>query len=117
MSGEPARIEKSWGYELVFHADANYTCKHLVYTKRGVASSLHYHRQKHECFTILVGVFEIQVGHAKPVTYESGDVLVLPPSTKHRVRLAHRSHMGVIIEASSFDDPEDCVRVEPSEGT
>jgi quercetin dioxygenase-like cupin family protein len=110
------RIEKDWGHEIIVHADERYTCKHLVYTEPGQASSLHYHRNKHECFTVANGVFELEVGDAAPTLLVRGEFVVLPPGMKHRLRFMWaRTGAGLIVESSSFDDPLDCVRLVPSE--
>jgi quercetin dioxygenase-like cupin family protein len=110
------RIEKAWGHELIIHADERYTCKHLVYTCPGQASSFHFHRHKHECFTVANGIFELEVGDAHPRMLVRGEYVVLEPGMKHRLRFMHaRTGAGLIIEASSFDDPLDCVRLVPSE--
>lgn len=108
------RIEKSWGYEHILH-NGTYCAKLLVYTKP-IASSLHYHERKHETFIVASGQFEVFVerpsGHVTKGWLEPGAHLVLPPGTKHRIRCLIP---GTIIEASSHDDPSDCVRIEPSE--
>jgi mannose-6-phosphate isomerase-like protein (cupin superfamily) len=104
-------IEKSWGYEKIIE-NGQYCMKLLVYT-RPIASSLHYHARKHETFYVASGKFRIEWGHKRIAwTFEEGDHLALPPGTPHRVRCLVP---GVIVEASSHDDPQDCVRLEPSE--
>lgn len=119
-------IEKSWGYELLIHNGA-YCMKLLVYTKP-IASSLHYHESKDESFYVASGMFELQVGDYQIGATPEGDLVAsprkslqafprgsyihLPPRTHHRVRCIEP---GVIVEASTHDDPEDCVRLEPSE--
>ena len=104
-----------WGREVLLVNDA-YCAKLLIYD--GVrTSSKHYHRDKHETFAILEGEFEIQWGPLgrKPETriFGQGDCLVLAPCTVHRVKCLSPSG-GKIFEASTHDDQEDCVRLEPS---
>jgi quercetin dioxygenase-like cupin family protein len=102
-------IVKTWGHEQLIH-NGDYCMKLLVYTRQ-IASSLHYHERKHETFFISSGVFWVEVdGELRNCV--TGDVIVLPPNTRHRVRCIQP---GVIVEASSHDDPLDCVRLEPSE--
>lgn len=109
------RVEKSWGYEALIYNGA-YCTKLLVYTKR-IASSLHYHEKKHEIFIVHSGKFDIDTFQpgatgAASRLYFPGDYLVLPPLTRHRIRCLEP---GTIIETSTHDDPEDCVRLVPSE--
>jgi mannose-6-phosphate isomerase-like protein (cupin superfamily) len=104
------RIEKSWGHELIVH-NQGYCLKLLVY-ERPIASSYHYHDTKHECFFVHSGRFEIEIDGSVPGTLLPSDRVVLPPKTKHRIRCIEP---GTIVEASSFDDPLDCVRIIQSE--
>lgn len=111
----PSRVKKTWGYEEVLH-NGDYCAKLLVYTER-IASSLHYHQRKHETFYIASGIFEITIGipGADSATVRLrgvGEHVVLPPKTVHRIRCVEP---GVIVESSSHDDPDDCVRLVPSE--
>jgi quercetin dioxygenase-like cupin family protein len=103
-------IEKSWGYEKIIH-NSRYCMKLLVYTKP-IASSLHFHIEKHECFFIASGLFKIETDGGPPMTYEPGDHVEIPAGMKHRVRCVEP---GCIVEASTYDDPQDCIRLEPSE--
>lgn len=104
------RIEKSWGYEQVIH-NGDYCCKKLVYTKP-IASSLHYHNDKHETFTVMNGIFSVTIDEDDSKVMTQGDTVVIPPRTRHRVRCISP---GTIIESSTHDYPQDCVRLVPSE--
>ena len=101
---------KNWGGEVLIH-NGDYCMKLLVYTKQ-LASSLHFHERKHESFFIASGEFEIEIAEARPALYGPGGFIVLKPGTTHRVRCIEP---GTIVEASTKDDPEDCVRIVPSE--
>jgi mannose-6-phosphate isomerase-like protein (cupin superfamily) len=105
-------IEKSWGHELLIH-NGDYCCKELVYLK-AITSSMHYHDKKHETFVVRSGMFSVYVENDAREwrTMGAGDWIVIPPKTTHRVRCLKP---GVIVEASTHDDPEDCVRLIPSE--
>jgi quercetin dioxygenase-like cupin family protein len=103
-------IEKSWGYEKIIY-NGSYCMKLLVYLKP-IASSLHFHVSKHESFYVASGQFKIDQGDGIRYTYGPGDHIVLTQGTKHRVRCIEP---GTIVEASTHDDPADCVRLEPSE--
>lgn len=103
------RTEKTWGYEELIY-NKQYCCKKLVYTAVK-ASSLHYHEYKHETFVVASGVFRIESTHFNGTMY-AGDSLVLPPKTVHRVKCVTP---GTIVECSTRDEPNDCVRLEPSD--
>ncbi len=103
------KTQKNWGHEILVHNE-DYCCKLLVYEKR-VASSLHYHERKHETFVVQSGLFIVsRMGHS--VVMHPGDRMVIPPKSPHRVRCLEP---GTIVEASTFDDPSDCVRLIESE--
>lgn len=111
------RIPKMWGQEIILHNGA-YCCKLLQYD--GIrTSSRHFHETKHETFVILKGFFDIEWHMLDdPETkgakrFGPGAALVLEPRTVHRVTCLTESG-GMIVEASSHDDPKDCVRLEPS---
>jgi hypothetical protein len=114
---EVARIPKMWGKEIIL-VDDTYCVKLLQYD--GVrTSSKHFHEWKHETFAILSGEFEIEWypadnPRARIVErYHVGACLVLPPRTVHRITCLSPEG-GTIFEASSHEDPDDCVRLAPS---
>lgn len=111
------KVPKIWGHEMIFNREP-YCVKFLQYD--GVrTSSLHYHEKKHETFIILKGLFEIEFYSLddEQNRYEGkhgpGAVFVLEPRTAHRLKCLSPTG-GVIVEASSKEDPDDCVRLEPS---
>lgn len=110
------RVWKSWGYEEILH-NGEYCCKKLVYTKH-IASSMHYHDTKHETFVVGAGSFIIETAkELRERTKQSrlavsGSFVILPPGMTHRIRCVE---LGFLVEASTPDDPLDCVRLEASE--
>ena len=112
------KVPKMWGRELILHNDERYCCKLLQYD--GIrTSSQHYHEKKHETFVILRGRFRVEwyslddhTAHGDD-TLTPGGVVSLDPRTVHRVTCLNGDG-GVIVEASSHDDPNDCVRLAPS---
>lgn len=104
---------KSWGYEQeIYNSPGKYCVKLLVYTKRGIASSLHYHEKKEETFVITTGEFQIEINDYDPFKVGQGNFFTLKPGDRHRVRCIQP---GVIVECSTYDDPADCIRLVPSE--
>lgn len=104
------KVEKTWGFEQIIH-NGDYCCKLLVY-RRPIASSMHYHPKKHETFYIASGWFEVEIGNNRAEVMGPYQSIVIPPNTPHRVRC---TIPGTIVEASTHDDPEDVVRLIPSE--
>ena len=112
------RVQKVWGREIILH-DGEYCCKLLQYD--GIrTSSEHYHETKHETFVVLKGLFEISWYMLDNVNERQdaarmgpGACIVLAPRTVHLVKCLSPDG-GTIVEASSKEDPDDCVRLTPS---
>lgn len=117
MRVELENIPKMWGKEVILYA-GEYCAKLLKYAGP-YTSSEHYHVEKHETFIVVDGEFEIEWYHKDHPSQKNkqlfgvGKILVLPPDTVHRVKCLSPEG-GTIFEASSIEDPDDCVRLKPS---
>jgi mannose-6-phosphate isomerase len=86
---ETRKVEKPWGYELIWaHADT-YVGK-LLFVKAGESLSLQFHREKDESWLVQSGRAKVELGEAgDPVLKEevvaAGIALHFPPGTVHRV--------------------------------
>jgi len=110
------RVEKPWGWELVWAETEHYAGK-LLFVKSGGALSLQFHREKDEAWHILEGRLEIQLG-------EPGDAILnteivgagasfhFPPGTVHRARGVQDS---LIVEVST-PHLDDVVRLDDDYG-
>ncbi len=85
----PRKIEKPWGYELIFAHTPKYAGK-LMFVMGGHRLSLQYHKEKDETFYVYRGkaIIEIEGKDGQLVQSEvsSGDCFRVPPLTKHRLR-------------------------------
>jgi mannose-6-phosphate isomerase len=113
---ETRRIEKPWGWELLWaHADA-YVGK-LLFIKAGHSLSLQFHRLKDESWYVQEGRAELEMS-------EPGDALMyrevvgpgaafrLEPGTVHRIKALEDT---VVLEVST-PNLEDVVRLEDDYG-
>src|SRR4030095_4541942 len=85
----PERIEKTWGYELIYAATSQYAGK-ILFIKRGEALSLQYHKRKEESLYIYDGSVEfvtIDKATASPVTLvlKEGEGIHIRPGMQHRL--------------------------------
>ncbi len=82
------RVEKPWGYELIWARTGDYVGK-VLHINRGHRLSLQYHRQKEETFLLYTGkmtlVFENEQGTLEEITMLPGDAHHVPPGKKHRM--------------------------------
>jgi mannose-6-phosphate isomerase-like protein (cupin superfamily) len=86
---EPRRVDKPWGYELIWaHADA-YVGK-VLFVKAGESLSLQFHREKDEAWLVQSGRAKLELGSAgDPVLSQEvvagGAAFHFPPGTVHRI--------------------------------
>ena len=92
-SGAPfrgERIDKPWGYELVWAHTDRYVGK-LLHIDAGQALSLQYHRVKDETLHLLSGALELEVGvedeasSLETLTLRPGDSIHMWPGRRHRL--------------------------------
>jgi mannose-6-phosphate isomerase len=84
----PRRVEKPWGWELVWAETEDYVGK-LLFVRAGEALSLQYHEVKDESWLVREGRAVLELGEVgekpEPVEIEPGDAFHFRPGTVHRV--------------------------------
>ena len=85
---DESRVEKPWGYELVWAKTDRYLGKVLHITK-GEALSLQYHERKDEFQYVVAGCVDIEIGGEDGALtthrMRPGDTLHIKPGTRHRL--------------------------------
>lgn len=107
------KVEKGWGYELIF-ANENEYCGKVLHFQTGEETSMHYHAIKEETFYVLSGEYEvtmINTMNAEPIEKHLivGDNLKISRNEPHKIKAIVG---GDIIEVSSRDDPLDSYRIQ-----
>ena len=117
-SGAPfrgERIDKPWGYELVWAHTDRYVGK-ILHVRAGESLSLQYHRRKEETMQVLSGVLSLEVAsegeERRTVRLAAGEGWHLPPGTRHRVTAIEDTD---ILEVST-PELDDVVRLEDRYG-
>ena len=109
------RVEKPWGYEIVYALTERY-CGKIIFVRKGEALSLQVHREKDEVVYLQEGRIELEVGEAgRPPDVEvvtPGRGYRLRPGTVHRWRALEDS---VVLEVST-PEIDDVVRLEDRYG-
>ena len=113
---QPQRVEKPWGWELIWALTEQY-CGKLLFVRAGEALSLQYHETKDESWFVQEGRAELElsaVGDAEREVVEigPGDCFRFQPLTVHRVRAIEDT---LVIEVST-PDLDDVVRLEDAYG-
>ena len=113
---EPTKVEKPWGYELIWALTDEY-CGKILFVKAGESLSLQFHREKDESWLIHKGRAELEIGAPGVKTPNSeivgpGAAFRIKPGTIHRVKALEDT---TIIEVST-PQLEDVVRLEDRYG-
>jgi mannose-6-phosphate isomerase len=109
------RVDKPWGYELVYAVTDRY-CGKVIFINAGEELSLQFHKEKDETIFVQSGRAEFEIGDpGKPVDSEviaPGRAFHIAPGTVHRIRALEDT---VILEVST-PELDDIVRLEDKYG-
>ena len=113
---EPKKVDKPWGYELIFAVTERYAGK-LLHVKAGESLSLQFHNVKDEAWYVLEGRAEVELGAPGDSVLASevvgpGAAFRFTPGTVHRVKAVEDT---TILEVST-PELDDVVRLEDSYG-
>jgi mannose-6-phosphate isomerase-like protein (cupin superfamily) len=110
-----SRVEKPWGYELVYARTEQY-CGKVIVVRAGEELSLQFHKKKDETIFVQSGRVEFEIGEpGKPVDTEviaPGRAFRLRPGTVHRMRALEDT---ILLEVST-PETDDVVRLEDRYG-
>jgi mannose-6-phosphate isomerase-like protein (cupin superfamily) len=110
------KIEKPWGYELLWARTADYAGK-ILHIRKGHKLSLQYHRRKEETILLRSGrmllVLEDDNGILREIEVAAGDAYHIPVARKHRMIALDEDCEVFEVSTSEL---EDVVRIEDSYG-
>ena len=86
---DPERVEKPWGYELIWAHGDEYVGK-ILFVRAGQSLSLQFHREKDESWYVQEGRAKVEVGAPGDAVLDSevlgpGAALRFRPGTVHRI--------------------------------
>jgi mannose-6-phosphate isomerase len=115
-SVEPRKVEKPWGWELVW-AETDYYLGKLLFVRAGQSLSLQFHNLKDEAWYVEAGRAELELGDAGQGILNTevigpGAAFHFAPGTVHRVTALEDT---TIVEVSTAH-PDDVVRLEDRYG-
>jgi mannose-6-phosphate isomerase-like protein (cupin superfamily) len=115
-STEPRRVEKPWGYELIWAETETYVGK-ILFIKAGESLSLQFHRTKDESWLVQSGRAKVELGSAGAAVLNeevigSGATFRFRPGTVHRITALEDT---TIVEVST-PHLDDVVRLEDRYG-
>ncbi|HVM95703.1 MAG TPA: cupin domain-containing protein [Candidatus Acidoferrales bacterium] len=111
----PRRVDKPWGYELIWAETDRYVGKTL-HIERGEALSLQFHERKDETICVLSGILQLEIGHddqpSQTLTLSPGQSFHITPGLRHRMTAIETCD---VLEAST-PELDDVVRLEDRYG-
>ena len=110
VENEVRRIEKPWGYEIVYGLTDRY-CGKLLFIRKGEQLSLQFHRRKDEVVYVQEGEIELEVAGETEIV-GAGRAFRFVPSTVHRWRALEDT---TILEVST-PELDDVVRLDDRYG-
>ena len=111
----PRRVDKPWGYELIWAEATRYVGK-LLHINAGEALSYQYHEVKEETIYVLNGTLTLHVaeddGKPSEITLGPGESFHITPGLRHRFEAKEEVEL---LEAST-PELDDVVRLEDRYG-
>ncbi len=114
ISQKGKKVEKPWGYELIWAHTERYVGK-ILHIHKGESLSYQYHRIKDETIYLLHGLMELEIGDEKgreKQQLEPGACVHIAPGTRHRMTALEDCD---ILEVST-PELDDVVRLEDRYG-
>ncbi|TFG47537.1 MAG: cupin domain-containing protein [Gemmatimonadales bacterium] len=114
MPEVPYRIEKPWGYELVWARTERYVGK-ILHVKAGHVLSLQYHHKKDETMHVLRGELILRTRPGEVLVervFREGESVHIPPPLVHQIEAVVDTD---VLEAST-PELDDLVRLEDRYG-
>lgn len=117
-SKQTGKIDKGWGYEIIWCSEENYCGKFLVFENVGSKFSMHFHKEKDETWFVNKGRFTlnwIDTKTAQLYTKElkEGETWRNPPLMPHQLIALEPG--STISEVSTADSVEDNYRIIPGD--
>ena len=111
----PRRVDKPWGWELVWAETDDYVGK-LLFVRAGESLSLQYHERKDESWLVRDGRAKLELGEVdgdlETTEVAPGDTFRFRPGTVHRLSALEDT---LVVEGST-PELEDVVRLDDAYG-
>ena len=112
------KIDKGWGFELVFANNDKYCGKLLVFERAGAKTSLVFHKEKAKSWFVNAGKFKIKfidvaTGEVKEAVLEEGQTADFGQLGPHQVESLVAN--SIIFEVGTGDYVEDRFRLAPGD--
>ena len=114
MTRLEGKVDKGWGYEVIWATNDKYCGKIMVFEKVGAKFSMHFHKEKDETWFVNNGRFLLRWidttdASLREQELKSGDVWHNPPLQPHQLVCIEAG--SSITEVSTPDSVEDNYRI------
>ena len=118
MTQLTGKVDKGWGYEIIWATNEKYCGKIMVFEKVGAKFSMHFHKEKDETWFVNAGAFRLIYCDTTTATYvekvlQEGDTWRNHPMVPHQLIALKANSM--IFEVSTADSVEDNYRIAPGD--
>ena len=112
------KVDKGWGFEIVFANNDKYCGKLLVFERAGAKTSLVFHKEKTKSWFVNAGKFKVRyidvsTGEIKEAVLEEGKTADFGPLGPHQVEALVAG--SIIFEVGTADYAEDRFRLAPGD--
>jgi hypothetical protein len=115
---KPGKIDKGWGFEVLWANNDKFSGKLLVFPKAGAKTSMVFHKEKRKSWFVNAGRFKLifvdtQSGEVKEAILEEGKTVDLAELGPHQLECLVAN--SVIFEVGTTDFIEDRFRLSPGD--
>lgn len=116
---KPGKVDKNWGYEIIWSSNQHYCGKILVFEKVGAKTTMMIHKNRKKSWFVNAGRFkiiytDIKTGITSEAYLEEGKTVDLAEMSPHCVEAMAPNSM--IFEAGMADNVDDVFRLTPDDG-
>ena len=112
------KLEKGWGFELIWANNEKYSAKLLVFERAGAKTSLVLHKEKSKSWFVNAGSFrltfiDVATGETKQAVLEEGKTVDFGALGPHQLEALTAN--SIIFEVGTADYVEDRFRLAPGD--
>jgi hypothetical protein len=112
------KIDKGWGFEIIFANNDRYCGKLLVFERAGAKTSLVFHKEKRKSWFVNAGKFRVKyidvvTGELKEAVLEEGKTADFAELGPHQIEALTPN--SIIFEVGTADYVEDRFRLAPGD--
>jgi hypothetical protein len=115
---QPGKVDKGWGFEIIFANNNSYCGKLLVFERAGAKTSLVFHKEKRKSWFVNAGKFKVRYidiasGEMKEAVLEEGKTVDFAELSPHQIEALVPN--SIIFEVGTGDYVEDRFRLAPGD--